>query len=108
LKNILVSSIEFNKDYSNLRLDGLKSVSVDSLTSQFKLYQKKLGLRVEHKTKVPLSVESVVDMLTSSPNSVDIQVKLNQNRERLERMTEIMKKNTELLWKLIDKLNEIR
>ena len=107
-KNIMVSTIEFNKDYKNLRLDGVNSISVDNLVEQFKLYQKKRGLRVEHKTKVPLSVESVVDMLSNNPNSVEFNVKLNEQKVELERLTKAFYGTSSLLVRLIDKIGEMQ
>lgn len=104
LSSIMVSSVEFNHDYKNLRLDGVKCISVDSLVEQFKVYQKRVGLRVEHKTKVPLSVETVVDMLRDNPNSVDLHHKLAEQRKALERLVVVTSKNSDLLFKLIDKL----
>ena len=95
-RSVMISSVEFNHDYKNLRLDGVKSISVDSLVSQFKVYQKREGLRLEHKTKVPLSVENVVDMLSNQPNLVDLNVKLSQQREALDRLNLAMRKNSEL------------
>ena len=100
--DIMISTVEFNKDYSNLRLDGVRCITVDSLCEQFKAYQKTRGLRIEHKTKVPMSVESVVDMLANNPNSVDLHKKLADQRALLGRLTETTTRNTELLFKLID------
>lgn len=101
-KDVYVSTIEFNKDYTNIRLDGVNSISVDSLTEHFKIYQKQLSTRIEHKTKVPFSVTTVVDMLKSNPNSMDIQVKLNEQREKLERLTSATVRNNQLLLSLME------
>ena len=81
LKDIQISTIEFNRDYSNLRLDGVQCISLDSLNEQFKTYQKRIGLRIEHKTKVKFSSQDVVDMLTNNLNTTDIHTKLNQTLE---------------------------
>lgn len=103
--SVMVSTVEFNRDYRNLRLDGVQSVSVDGLVEQFKVYQKVRGLRVEHKTKVPMSVESIVDMLRDNPNSVDFHLKLNEQRVQLERLTLATQSTTSLLYKLLDGMN---
>ena len=105
MSDVLISTIEFNHDYKNLRLDGVKCITVDGLVAQFKAYQKKEGLRLEHKTKVPLSVENVVDMLRQSPNSVDLNVKLSQQKEGLEQLLVATSRNSELIFKLFDKMN---
>lgn len=104
-KDIMISTIEFNRDYSNVKMEGVKCVTVDSLTTQFKLYQKKIGLRVEHKTKVPMTVDNIIDMLTHSPSSLDVNVKLSETRSQLSRLTERTEKNTQLMWKMMDKIN---
>lgn len=104
VSSIMVSTVEFNRDFSNLRLDGVKSISVDSLISQFKAYQKDRGLRLEHKTKVPLSVENVVDMLAQPPLSIEANVKLALQSQRLEELTKATSQNTQILFKIIDRL----
>ncbi len=101
---MFIRTIEFNKDYSNLRLDGLNCITVDNLVEQFKLYQKKRGLRIEHKTKVPLTVENIVDMLSSNPNSIEHTIKLADQKKQLDRLTTATSANTHMLYKLIDNL----
>ena len=101
---VFIRTIEFNKDYSNLRLDGLNCITVDNLVEQFKLYQKKRGLRIEHKTKVPLTVENIVDMLSSNPNSIEHTIKLADQKKQLDRLTTATSANTHMLYKLIDNL----
>ncbi len=99
---VIIKSIEFNKDYSNLRLDGVRSVTVDSLISQFKLYQKELSMRIEHKTKVPFTVENIVDMLTQNPDSLEHNLKLSKQADMLDRLTVVTQRNTALLQQLLD------
>lgn len=105
-RDITVSTIEFNRDYSNLRLDGVKCITLDNLTEQFKVYQKKLGMRIEHKTKVKFNVDNVVDMLSNNPNSLDLNVKLATQKEQLDRLTHSTSQHTKLLFKVIDRMNE--
>jgi len=101
MKQVVVKAIEFNQDQHNLRLDGINSIALDSLCAQFKLYQKKLGLRVEHKTKMHFNVDTMVDMLTCNPNTLDLQSKLNQQTERLNKLTGQAVYNTKLLQQLV-------
>lgn len=103
-KDIYIKTIEFNKDYSNLRLDGVRAITLDSLSSHFKAYQKQLGLRIEHKTKVPFTVENVVDMLAANPNSMEYNIKLSKQKEQLDNLMTVTTRNTELLFKLLDKI----
>jgi hypothetical protein len=105
LGSIKVQTIEFNRDYANLRLDGVNCITLDNLTAQFKAYQKKRGLRIEHKTKVNLNVENVVDMLSSSPSTLDLNVKLNRQKEQLDRLLTQTSNQTKLLFNVIDKVN---
>jgi len=108
LSQVYVSSIEFNKDYRNIRLDGINSISIDSLLSHFKLYQKSVSVRKEHKTKVPFSVNNVVEMLSSNPSEIDINIKLSEQQEQLARLTEATSSNSQLMFKLIDSLGDKR
>ncbi len=103
--DVMLSCVEFNRDFVGLRLDGVKCISIDSLVSQFKLYQKKRGLRVEHKTKVPIMVDSIVDMLSNNPCSVDLYDKLNVQRKELSRLSAATVQNTQLMLRLVDKFN---
>lgn len=100
---VMISSIEFNRDYRNLRLDGVNSISVDSLVEQFKVYQKRRGMRIEHKTKVPMSVASIVDMLSNNPNSVEFHQKLNQHSDAMKRVNIALADNRRLLQALLER-----
>ena len=63
MSDVEVRSIEFNKDYENLKLEGVNCITIESLIEQFKVYQKKDKLRVEHKLKVPLNAEELLALL---------------------------------------------
>jgi len=69
---ILIKTVEFNKDFQNLRLDGLSTITVEHMVEQFKLYQKEHGLRLERKLKVPVEVDAIMAMLTNSAAASDI------------------------------------
>ena len=99
---VMVSTVEFNHDFKGLRLDGVSCISVDSLVSQFKAYQKRLGLRLEHKTKVPISVESVVGMLQSQVSSVDLHVKLDEQLVVLRGLSRAVDNSGLLLRRLLE------
>jgi hypothetical protein len=104
LADVFVRTVEFNKDYSNLRLDGVKCISLDSLCVQFKAYQKRRGLRIEHKTKVPFSVENIVEMLSSNPNGLEHNLKLVSMKKLLDRQAVATEANTRMLYKLIENM----
>jgi len=99
-EDVIISSVEFNKDYRNIRLDGLNSLAIDSLASQFKLYQKSLGLRIEHKTKVAFTMDSIVSMLSQNPMSLDTLVKIDKLSEHVQNLTDTMKTHQAALIKL--------
>lgn len=99
---LILSTIEFNKDYSNLRLDGLRCLTIDSLIEQFKVYQKKRGMRIEHKTKVPFTAENVIQMLSSNPYSLETEVRLLKQSSELKRMQSAMTQTNELLKRLLE------
>lgn len=101
---VLVKTIEFNRDFSNLRLDGARCLTVDSLIEQFKVYQKRRGLRVERKTKVNFSASDLVELLGQPPASVDNGVKLSRQSEVLDRLTRATNQNSQILLKIIDYL----
>jgi len=103
-ESCLVRTIEFNRDYSNLRLDGLRCITLNSLVEQFKVYQKRSGLRVEHKAKVSFTVENIVDMLSNNPNTLESNIRLSAQAADLRRLTLATSVNTGLLYKLIDVL----
>lgn len=105
-KDVRVSTIEFNRDYTNLRLDGIRCITMDSLIEQFKVYQKKAGMRLEHKTKIPFSVENVIDMLSNNPNSLELNIKLSQQKEQLDKLTAATTHTSAMLTNLIDKMNK--
>lgn len=58
-----VKSIEFNKDYENLKLEGVNSITMENLIEQFKAYQKKDKLRIEHKMKIPINADDLIKLL---------------------------------------------
>lgn len=100
-RDVYIRTIEFNRDYSNLRLDGVNCITIDNLSSQFKLYQKKLSLRLEYKTKEQFSAETLIDMLTSNPSSLDIETKLSNLTLLVERVAHSNSMNTKLLMALL-------
>jgi predicted transcriptional regulator len=103
--HIEVSTIEFNQDFNDLRLDGVKSITINTLIEHFKLYQKRRGLRLEHKTKIRFGAQDVVEMLKSNPSTLDLQLKLNKQKEQIDRLMLSTSTQTKLLFKVIDKLN---
>jgi hypothetical protein len=63
MKDVQVNSIEFNRDYSNLKLEGVNCITIENLVEQFKIYQKSDKLRTEHKIKIPMNAEELIKLL---------------------------------------------
>lgn len=99
--SVVVSSIELNKDFRDLRLDGLNSLSINSLIEQFKVYQKKNALRVEHKTAVPFRAENIIDMLSQNPMSVDF-------NERIASLADSLRYQAGIIRDLTDEVRKLR
>jgi hypothetical protein len=108
LENIIVRSIEFNKDYLNLRLDGLKSISFTSLCYQYKLYQKRQGLRQEHKINLPIGIPEIFSMLQKGDYSLEVYSELNSLRKEQKTLVDSNRKIWDFLFALSDKLNHSR
>jgi len=102
MNEVKVHTMEFNQDHANLKLDGVNCITLDSLCTQFKIYQKSIGLRIEHKTKVNFNVENMIDMLTGSSTTIDLSARMTEQTERLIKLTGQTVLNTQLLNKLIE------
>lgn len=102
-----VSSIEFNQDFVNLRLDGMKCITLNSLLSQFKAYQKKMGLRVEYKTKIQIGVNEIFSMLESSPYHLEVYGELRRIKERQEILIDSHKKLYGFMEAILKKIQNV-
>lgn len=89
LQETLITTIEFNKDYKNLRLDGVKAITLDNLITHFKLYQKQLILRKEHKTKHQFNTQNLIDMLTQNPNELELATRIEEQEKKLDKLIKI-------------------
>jgi hypothetical protein len=103
---VMASSIEFNKDYINLRLDGINCITLDSLFEQFRIYEKGKFLRLEHKIKVPFELDILMEMLNKSSNSVEIYNELCQIRKERKEIRKSQKNIIGLLNALLKKQDE--
>ena len=106
-KDVTVSSIEFNQDYANLKLEGVNCITLENLIEQFKLYQKTNGLRVEHKIKVPIQLETIMDMLTNSSISSDIYDNILSLKKGQDLNLDMLKKVYNLLYAILKKTSPI-
>lgn len=102
-KDVTVSSIEFNKDYSNFKLEGINCITLDRLLEQFKLYQKELAIRAEYKLKVPIPFESIMSMLINAPLPLELINDISCLKNDQEKMKDSLKRIIELLTALLEK-----
>ncbi len=102
-KDVWISSIELNKDYKNLRLDGTKCITLKSLVSQFKLYQKKNCVRFEHKVTLPMNAEMIFDILEKNSSSLDYQIKIEKMEKEFRIISRYLIDNNKLMQKLLEK-----
>ena len=105
---IWISTIEFNQDYKNLRLDGPKCITLDSLLAQFKVYEKKQGVRIEQKLKVPINSEVILSILSNSTNSIDNNQMLSHLSKNIEVMLHFLERIGDTLMALLDKMDSER
>jgi len=91
-EEILISSIEFNRDYTNLRLDGLNSLTVESFIAQYKLYQKSRAVREEYKTKLPIPTTVLFELLNSGHNYASLSLKTHYLTEEVVEIKKLLSK----------------
>ncbi len=103
IKDTLISSIEFNKDYTNLGLRGIKEITLERLLDQFKLYQKGFGIRAEYKIKVPFPFEAIMSMLINVPISLDLTNSIFQIESDQDKINDSLKRIIALLTALLEK-----
>ena len=104
IEKVLISSVELNKDYKNLRLDGVKCITFESLITQFKVYQKKQGVRVEHKLKIPIQAETILVMLKGSVLNIEAYDEIISLKNQQESLINCSKNQQKLLGTILDRL----
>ena len=93
LEKVYFSTIEFNKDYNNLRLDGTKCISFTSLISQYKLYQKKTALREEVKITTQVDAKILMRLLKQGAVSSNLEVRLRDLESKIVNLLHNFDKN---------------
>ena len=102
MEEMTITSMEFNKDFGGYKLEGVKCISMHTLYSQYKLYEKERSVRIEHKTKVPFPMSHIANMLQVQPAHVDMTTRLNENTEKLNKLVAQSVYNTAQINKLLD------
>jgi len=93
-KEVWISCIEFNKDYPNLKLEGVNCITWDEMISQFKLYNKSKGLREEYRIKIPFNYDFMNKLFSNGLATAESMALMERND----------KKNDSII-KMINKLN---
>lgn len=113
-EDVMIPTIEINYDYSNLKLEGVKCVRLNTLTSEYKAYQKSSGLRVEHRPKGIVFQEDIRTMLMMPPMEVSLKREMNRLTNVMVRFKEdvagIRRENkamNESVKALVNKLGEL-
>lgn len=74
---IIVNTIEINKDYYNVTLEGGTSIRLDTALVEYKLYYKeKKYVREEYKLKVPVNLSFIRNLIETGPFYAEINQKL--------------------------------
>ncbi len=106
IKEVTISSIEFNQDFINLRFDGINCITLDGLFEQFKIYDKEKFVRIEHKMKVSFGLNILIEMLNRSSNSIEIYNELYQVRRERKEIRKSQRNIISLLNALLKKQDE--
>lgn len=110
-KEIWISCIEFNKDYLNLRLEGINCITWDSLVAQFKLYQKKKGVREEFKKKIKFNFDLLESMLRKGISTVEEMALLQRQDEKINlifKNQNKMNNKLEMIFRILQKDNKTK
>lgn len=92
LEEIQFSSIEFNKDYSTLRLEGAQCLTLSDFIAQYKIYQKAHCVREEYKTKLPIPAKALFELLNSSNNYASLSLEVSYLRILLNDVKKLLSK----------------
>lgn len=107
LDNISISSIEFNKDYSNFRLDGPNCITLTSLISQYKLYQKPNNkVREEFKTITSIDFNVLRQLLLSTSQHADLMSQVSTQSEEITQIKKDLRSIKELAFRIVAKENK--
>ena len=108
---IWISSIELNKDYYNLRLDGIKCITWDSLVTQYKIYNKKIGVREESKHNIEFNFKLFADMVNYGIITSEITALLDMQDKKIDLLFKNQNKmnmKQEMILRLLQKENKMK
>jgi len=90
LEETTVSCIEFNKDNSALRFEGVKCVTLTELFNQFKVYEKSFGVRAENKIIVPVKADAILSLLNNQTPYLSMLHDISIIKSRQESLEKIL------------------
>jgi len=78
ISQIIIKTLELNKDYFGVSLEGCSSIRLDTLLLEYKLYHKKKSyVREEYKSKVPIQLDFLYNILNKGIFSAEINQKIS-------------------------------
>lgn len=89
---IWVKQIELNTDYIKYRLDGIQCVTLDTLCSQYKLYNKENFLREEYRLKIPFTADFFGRMIRGGSIATEVIALSERHSKKLDSVDKDMRK----------------
>ena len=110
-KEVWISCIEFNKDYPNLKLEGVNCITWDEMISQFKLYNKTKGLREEYRIKIPFNYEWMNKLFNNSFATAESMALMERQDKKIDQIEKNQRKQEmkmEMIIRLLQKDNKMK
>lgn len=91
-KEIIVSSLEINKDYLGIKMEGCNCITIDTLILEMKVYNKKSRLREEYKTKQPIGLDFFMNLARNGILFAELSNKEDLILERIDNLEKGIRK----------------
>jgi len=106
LEETTISCIEFNKDYSDLKFEGVKCITLTELFNQFKIYEKPLGIRKENKITVPIKAEAILGLLNNQTPYLSLLNDISIIKSRQEILEKILSNISKVIYSFLNKADK--
>lgn len=91
ISQITIKTLELNKDYFGVMLEGCSSIKLDTLLLEYKLYYKnKSYVREEYKSKVPIQLDFLYNLLNKGIFSAEISQKISFLENQMQEINKIL------------------
>jgi len=110
-KEVWISCMEFNKDHSNLKLEGIKCITWDGMISQFKLYNKRTGLREEYRIKIPFNQDFLNKLLRNglaTAESIALMERQDKKIDQIEKNQRKQEMKMEMIFRILQKEDKMK